>query len=277
MSTQSYHAGQEQSVRDRVVSAVYSTTEYNRFKFDPLNRPIDLDKAQRLYEAIERKNMLADNPILVQPDMTILDGQHRTKAAEALGVPVFYIFSGVATIDDVPGLNSERSSWTMRDHLRHWCAVGNENYLLLRDFVDKYSFLPLSAAIGLCYYGDNDGLRNKFTNGRYECNDLDFATRAVGVLMDFRAIGCKHWKQNTFISAVSNLLSNELYDHKRMMQKLNAKPQLILTPATTIEDYFDIFSAAYNWKTRPDNIVILKRVNSRNPGYREDKKRRQPI
>lgn len=272
MSSTLYNASQDHGGKDKVSTAVYATQNYAQFKFDPTNRPVVTDKVQRLYDSIQAKNMLADNPILVGMDMTILDGQHRTKAAEALGVPIFYMFASDATMEDVPGLNNRRVPWTSVDYLAHWCAVGKQEYIKLRDFIDKYPFIPPTVAIDLCYYGTNLGLRDRFNRGEYECNDLDFAMKVVAMLQDFRSVGCKHWKQKIFIDAVSNLASNSIYDHKRMMQKLAAKPQLIHTVATTIDDYFAIFNEAYNWKARDVVKVELKRGNSNQRNYRKDKK-----
>ncbi len=278
VTSASYHATQDNHVptsvsvyRDRVATAVYVTTNYQQFKFDFTNRPVNEDKLARLYDAIAAKNLLADNPILVSLDFVILDGQHRIKVAEALGVPIYYQFASDTSIDDVPGLNSKRSSWKLTDYLHSWCARGNEDYLLLRDFIKRYDWMLTSMAVDLCYFGDKLGIRQDIAEGRYKCNNLDFATKVANALLDFRTTGFEYWRSRVFVYAVSNLIANAEYDHSRMMAKLRYNPQA-LRPAVTVDGYFDIFTNIYNYRTREDNRIVLRKLPTNSANYRADKK-----
>jgi hypothetical protein len=255
---------------DSSAKIVFSSIHYSTFVLDPKNRPVDQDKLMRLYDAIAAKNLLSDNPILIDRGRVVVDGQHRLKVAEALKVPIYYIIADTATIIDVPGLASRRSPWTMLDYLHHWCVEGLPDYLQLREFMNRNDFLPPVSTISLCYYGTNLNLRQKFNEGQYECNDEEFAQRVVGALLDFRDIGFKKWRDKIFIDTMSNLLSNADYDHKRMMSKLAFNPSA-MRPAVSMDDYIEIINAIYNYKVRSDNHLVLRRLSSGHKKYRIDR------
>lgn len=278
VTTTAYHVGQDRQYRttatqgrDGVATAIYSTTNYRQFLFDKTNRPIDQAKLVRLYDAVVAKNLLADNPILVALDFTVLDGQHRLKVAESLQVPIYYQFSSDTTMDDVATLNGRRTPWKLTDYLHFWCEREKEDYIVLRDFMRRYDWLIPHMALELCYYGDKIDLKANFAAGQYRCNNVDFATKVVHALLDFRATGFEYWKTRVFAYSVANLLANSDYDHSRMMAKLKYNPKA-LRPAVTMDDYYKVFDEIYNYKTREDNRIPLRRINSSSKNYRADKK-----
>lgn len=255
--------------RDAIATAIYSTRNYSQFSFDPANRPIDTVKLERLYDAIAAKNLLADNPILVSLDFIIIDGQHRFKVAEALDVPIYYQFASDTTLEDIPGLASNRAGWKPTDYLHAFCQRGFAEYIALRDFMRRYDWMLPSTAIELCYYGDKVALHKAFNEGEYKCNNLDFANKVAQVLLDFRAVGFSCWSHRTFAYAVSNLVANAEYDHARMMKKL-WRNSSALKPAVNSDDYFGMFNKIYNYG--PGKSVDLQRLNTADPRYRADKK-----
>ena len=68
--------------------------------FSPLNRPIDPRHLAEAGCSDQEKNLLRDNPIAVDHNGCVVDGQHRLKAAEQLGVPIYYQFTVDMTIED---------------------------------------------------------------------------------------------------------------------------------------------------------------------------------
>ncbi len=255
---------------DHVSTAVYVTSNYAQFKLDTRNRPINPAKLERLYDSINERNLLADNPILVTLGFSVLDGQHRLKAAESLGVPIYYQFASDTTIDDVPLLNNRRAGWRSADYLSAWCERGNEDYIRLRDFTKRYPWLPIKYAAELCSYGDKSTLTQDFVDGRYECNDVEFGDKVAQALLDFKAIGFSHWRSRIFIYAVRALVSNSDYDHSLMLKRLRTNSRK-LRPAVDTDAYFEMFDEIYNFKAR-GNAMELRKLHVNDPRYRADRK-----
>ncbi len=264
------------AVRDQIATAVYSTRNYGQFKFDTFNRPIDDGKLAKLTAAIAAHDLLADNPILVSLENVVLDGQHRLKAAEALGVAIYYYFASDATIADVPEMNGMRSAWKSQDYLDVWCKRGAPDYIALRDFHRRFSWMTFSMAQDLCHYGDLTNATKTFIAGNYQANDLDFAEKVAFAVLDFRAIGFEYYRTSLFISVVANLLGNASYDHKRMVHQLK-RQSAKLRPAVNRDDYMKIIDNIYNYNRRGTPYVELKWLNPNEAKYRPEMKAQRKV
>lgn len=265
MSHQLYQNGQEAVVATK-------TTDYQMFNFDPRNRPVDPDRVCELYDAISEKNLLHDYPIVVDGNMTILDGQHRVKAAEGLGVPVYYIVSQDATIEDIANVSHTVKRWNGMDYLHHWCAQGRPDYLRLKTYLQQYPFITLNLAMKLCHYGDYSSLYRTFVRGGYRCNDYDFGVKVANALLDFKAAGFKGYSHTSFVIAVANLMANVDYNHQIMVGKLDyLSTKLVKCPDT--DSYFALLNEIYNYRAR-ENRVELKRLSTASPKYRVDRRRK---
>ena len=66
------------------------TTDYKKFKIIQGNRALREFHVEYLKKSIMKDNLLYLNPILVNSDYYVFDGQHRLKVAEDLNLPIFY-------------------------------------------------------------------------------------------------------------------------------------------------------------------------------------------
>lgn len=267
MSTPLSHATQ-----DIAVLPVESTTEYAFFKLEKRNRPIDDDHLERLYDAVAAKNLLREFPIVVNQDGVVLDGQHRLKVAEALGVPIYYIVSDIAVLDDIPKTTAATKRWTISDWLHTWVVDGRQEYIKLAKYCRDYPFVPLNAAISMCHYGDRGGMHVSFKNGTYQCNDLEFGIEAAKAIKDFSPY-FKWYREVPFIFSVAMLLEHPFYDHERMMSKLPQTPHP-LTRRARMADYLEQFTQIYYWRTPLEGRKAFAPLPSASKSRREDRRNR---
>lgn len=252
-------------------NVILQTTNYNMFKFDPLNRVIRQDKLDRLYDAVTTKNLLHLFPIVVSREMVVIDGQHRLKVAESLNVPIYYIVSNQMRVEDAAFVNTNTNQWRKEDYLHHFCEMGLPEYLTLRQFWESHSWMTLSTAAGLCYTGDTSkegsNLARAFEKGEYAANNLEGAERICTMAMNFKS-WVSFWKDKPFLSALRNLDSNIDYDHARMMQKMQYQSSRLVRCATA-EDYIKVMNTIYNFKVPDDKKVLLTKIGSSSKKYRK--------
>lgn len=251
---------------------MHSTNNYGQFVIDATNRPIRQDHVERLYNAIERKNLLREFPILVTPAGVVLDGQHRLKAAEALGVSIYYIVSTEMMISDVPLANAATQHWASDDWLNYYVNQGFPEYIKLKKFCTENPWLRLSTARQLCTYGDRSTHGVDFKNGQYKCNDLDFAKVVVRSVSDIAAhatfpIG------SMFVFAVAAMLEHKDYNHSRMLSKLSNNPRA-LRRCVDIEQHLEMFTEIYNYHSRQNDRLRFERLDSNSSLRREDRRSR---
>ena len=252
------------------VVVAQSTMAYDKFHFSAKNRPIDQKHLVKLIAAIRRKNLLRDNPIKVDKDGVVIDGQHRLAAAKALGVPIYYQVTANMTIEDAAAINGPVKKWTKNDYMAVYCKEERPEYLKLKEFLQRHPELSLNLAIDLTYYGS--WFANIFEDGHYKCNDIDFAEEVTSALSDFAK--CVPYAYDApFVSAVKHLLEYAEYDHQRMVDKLTYTSSM-LRKCTNSLDYLKVFETIYNYRTTEKYRARFERLTSNSNRRRPDRIRR---
>lgn len=241
-------------------SKIESTTNYSRFKFMDGNRPVNSGRVRKLMKSIKRKNMLQQFPIVCMKNGTglyIMDGQHRYTAARELKLPIFFVEAKNVELADVAATNSAQKGWTPSDFLSSYAALGNPDYVTLRDFVAEHG-LPIttSASILSGVLGNevNNG-GNGFNAGHFKVNDLNFANRVASAITALTR-HFKYAKERGFVIAVARLLKLKQFSITRLISKLEHQSSKLVKCATWIQ-YVEILEEIYNWKSSADNIQAL--------------------
>jgi len=123
---------------------VRSTRSFDKFIPVESNRDITPAHSTKLAKSISRTGGNIQ-PIIVDRNLRVLDGQHRLDACRSLDIPVSYL----VTETNLPGvelmieLNINSRNWTLGDYLQHWIDVGgacSDNYSVIRHVADSYGF-----------------------------------------------------------------------------------------------------------------------------------------
>lgn len=115
--------------QDEVVGVVLQSKNYSQFNLNQLNRNIDESHVLRLQKALRKDPSLTFEPILVDKNMNIVDGQHRFLALSALNKPITYMIDNNISINDASELNSNQKNWSLFDYVQFFVNKGNQNYL----------------------------------------------------------------------------------------------------------------------------------------------------
>lgn len=128
---------------------IKSTKDYSLFKLRNDNREHGINKTHLDYliEKIKLRNLLDLNPIIVNEDFEVINGQHRLEAAKRLNLPIYYRVIEKCSAKDIIDLNFSKS-WTMSDYLHFYCENNYEEYIKLKEFIYK-SRLTLKVALNL--------------------------------------------------------------------------------------------------------------------------------
>lgn len=228
---------------------IKQTSNYNQFKLIEGNRNIDRGHLNRLITSITKRNLLAQNPIMVNEKMQVIDGQHRLKAAASLQVPIYYIVVNKLSLQDVQLLNHAMRAWKLEDFLKSFVTLELEEYKTFKDFIEKYD-LPVSVGTKLLApeLSSHAGLE-AFRSGNLEITNLAEAEKYGEWLTDIRKYAPGLYRATRFIEAVMMMFRLDNYDHERMKEKLimagEVKPQI------SRHDYLRELERIYNWKAMP--------------------------
>lgn len=238
-----------------------STTDYKLFKFLDMNRlgGVDEKHVDKLAERIKEKNLLPYNPILVTEDMEILQGQHRLKAAEKLGVPIYYQIAEGVAVKDMLTLNTSKP-WRKQDILNFYCKLHYPEYLKLNKFIKDHSIptgLAITLAIGLTEESNEAFHRGEFTfyDGLLSMDivevseNIEFIKGLIPGKNKTWLFAAKVWK------AMITLVRHPLYEKERFKQNcITLSSRIWAKPS--FEEYLNLFQYIYNYSKQ--NKISIK-------------------
>ena len=122
----------------KVVYNVYITKDYSIFKRLVGNRDIPESRISKIVESIQTIGWV-HNPIIVNENMEVIDGQGRLTALQRLKMPVEYIIAEGAGNKECIYMNMNMVNWALPDFIKSYAEQGNENYQRLLSLIENYA------------------------------------------------------------------------------------------------------------------------------------------
>lgn len=132
-----------------IAPTINKTNNYELFKFYKQNRAITNNK--NLFNSIKTNDLTAYNPIIVNEDFYIIDGQHRFDVCRKLNKPIYYVIKSNEYDDNelMDSLNKSQKSWRFEDRI-HLRAVNTGG--VWQDFIDFRDMNKLSTSNALIIF-----------------------------------------------------------------------------------------------------------------------------
>lgn len=236
-----------------------STTDYTIFRRLKSNRKVDKAHVRKLVLAIRKKNLLHLNPILVNSDMDIIDGQHRLAAAKELKVPIFFRMDQYVNEEDISGMNSVKKNWTLSDYLNFYTQKEVRGFRDFSDLCKAYTQYTPSMMLSICSKEPGKHT-SEIQQGFIDLLSSDECVRRIQMLTDFIPYS-KFAQSSRFVEAFLYILytAGDDYNHIRMMAKAESAPFLFV-PCANKRGYIKMLESIYNRGVREQNIqIFLKR------------------
>lgn len=233
---------------------IQSTTNYAMFKFTNKNREKGIDPAhvRKLVNSIKAKNMLEMKPIIVNENMEIVEGQHRTMAAKELGVPIYYTVVKSLSTKEMIGLNTQKS-WRTGDVVNAYVREGRPEYIKLQEFCKKAG---VAVTVGITLVsGRFKDVFEKIREGDYVfAPEADTATKIEEchqVIDIIKAnIGTQHFMQTTkFWKALVAVVKDPYYVHAKMIHNIRSLISRIGIRAS-YKEYLNMFCNVHNYRNQ---------------------------
>ncbi len=229
-------------------NVIRTTTDYSIFKSLEGNRPVNLLHAKRIENSMREKCVFT--VIIVNENYEIVDGQHRFNALKNLGLPVNYVVQSGYGIEDVQKLNQNSKTWKSKDFIEGYCLVGNINYMILKDFVNKYGF-GIAESITMLQSKpantDNNKTRDLY-NGKFQVTSYD---EAIDLAEKITKISSYYsgYKRRSFVYAMISLLRSGVFNIDEFIDKLKLQ-RTALVDCPTAKIYIELIEKIYNYKRR---------------------------
>lgn len=128
---------------DKIIIKEYrETTNYAKFKND-YNRKLSQHHILKLRREIQADGYDDIQPVIVDKDFNIIDGQHRVLACKALGVPFVYVIVPDERLDKMYKLNVNHKAWKSADWVSFYAKkLAIPDYIRLAKLMEDTKFGP---------------------------------------------------------------------------------------------------------------------------------------
>jgi len=239
---------------------IQSTTDYDIFKITH-NRPVLESRVESLGQSIEEKNLLREFPIVVNSKYEVKDGQHRLGAAKKLGVPIYFIVSDNIDVIDIAKVNKNVKHWNIADYMAYHASLGNESCKWVLGKSIEWNLTP---EVVCRILGTNGNAYKKaIVEGKFELS-VQHMHRAIALykmLLDFKEVFPRGWKQRNFIIAVRCMRRTKQYDHNIMLKRFDLLSRSFRKQPDTIS-YIEMLEEIYNHHLRGAKIRFERPTNN---------------
>lgn len=233
---------------------IKSTNDYSIFKILDCNRDIKISHVATLMQSISICNMLKMNPILVNNDMHLIDGQHRLEAAKKLQIEVWYKVEEDLNEKSVVLLQNQRK-WSLQDFIKYYVKTGKQEYLKLTDFLKKNE-LPLVLFLTSIYAVGRRTENVKhggYKHNEEKCNIFLETHKKILHIKKFiceRRPSIKNITESiSFYRALEKFLSRTDIVYDILLEKIENKIEFIGMRSKK-EGYYMMLLEMYNFKNR---------------------------
>lgn len=241
------------------MAKIQKTSDYHRFDSLVANRALNPVHVLSIVNSLQVKNLLHLNPIIINGDWKVIDGQHRLEAAKRLGLPVYYIQDRDIDISDVRLLNTNVKGWGMADYLYTYIAEGREDYIYVDNFYKKHN-VSLSTAMAICslkpsiaHFGAPYKI---FKNGEFEVTDKELAEDFVRFYKEASKYTVENtWRDRDFVGTLWRVYRMEEINPEDFLQQLARYGKPIYRSAG-IKEYSRQFEDIINYGVKGSNLRL---------------------
>ncbi len=259
------YVGKESS---QEVNKIYKTNDLSIFKQIQGNRPPNPRHVSRLASSYKSNGVL-QNPIIVNSNMEVIDGQHRLLAAKEAGTHIYYSIVDGYNLKAVQVLNLNQKNWSKRDYMDGYADMGIMPYVKLREFVKANREFNITDCIGLCQNnrsasssiasnkyrkGKTYNTRESFEEGTWKGRDFKLAQEYADKIKMVKPY-YDGYRKSMFVSTMIGMLQNKNFNFLEFLNKIKLYPGKLYDCAK-VEQYKLLIEDIYNYRRR--NKVSLR-------------------
>lgn len=239
-------------------STLKQTRDYDSFSFMANNRETNLGHVEALKRAFdEYGNLTKVQPVLVNENLEIIDGQHRFLACKELGEPIFYNIVPGLGIQEARKMNILHRGWSADDYARSYAESGNQHYQRYVELKEEFGFSHSVMLLAVYTGREHKGIYAIFREGDMNIAHLPSVMERLELLSEVRNIvGNRLGGEKVFCQAVLRVSQAAGFSRDRLLKKLIERRDF-LRRYTSIEDALRQLEEVFNFNYGEANRVRL--------------------
>lgn len=183
------------------------TRDYSVFKYHTGNRPVNKPAVRKLEESIRLHGQIS--PIVVSPDMFVIDGQHRLEALRQLRLPVWYVVNYNYRDTQLVESNVTQRGWRLPDFIRFRASKGDWNCEQLAETIARLKHISPAAVTMMYSKTSQRGIDHiRYGHFYFEQEKGDQYLKYLNRLVESKFISERNVYSFTFITSLVTVVHN---------------------------------------------------------------------
>lgn len=243
------------TINDLPSNVVQVTRNYDQFGFFDANRVTYRGHIESIKRAFETMgNFTEKQPILVNENYKIIDGQHRFVACKEMGLPIYFTMQQGLGVADARAMNILHRSWQLVDYARSYAESGDTSYQKFLQLSEDYEF-SYSVLMAYAVGGEKRGAFSGFRKGEFVFTDVPAARARLDKLAEAVEITNNHDKN--FAYAYLKVMEVPGFDQRRMLRKLSQVGDTLIRRFGNPTEYQRALEEVYNYSMSEGNRLRL--------------------
>lgn len=244
-----------------VINRVMRTRNYEQFKTLLGNR-LDAEVRGKTIARSIQENGYIFNPIVVNENYEVIDGQGRLCALKSLNLPVDYIVVSGLKVKDCITLNIYQKSWNLIDYIKSYAEMGNSSYMRLSNLISKYKAIPYTTVIFSVTETLGGSSKNAdIKSGLLELDEETYskAQSRLNYVMNFidTMNATNKGNKNYIMRAIIFAYDQPEIDNERLLETFKRLYNTKVAAAfVDIDGALKSLSACYNFKSRGERVSL---------------------
>lgn len=244
------------------VTTVFYENDYSKFIYMKENRPIKEPRIDRLVGLLNQPRGQL-NPVIINENWEIIEGQHRVKACQRLGVPVMCVMSRGAKIDDCIVMNNTGDKWSFDDYLHSHSQPTRPNhqeYVKIKKFLEEYQ-LNTTLVTWLLSGNSVDYGKSAFKQGTFKVKSLTYAEQQGAYFNVIKSFNTKVANQVRFGLAFVKIQKLPKFSMKTCLTQLEKyHGKFFKQSGGNKDEFIELLIKCYNYRLRPKSKHLSNKV-----------------
>lgn len=237
---------------------VYYTKDLSMFKGLDHNRVKNTSRIKEIAKSMVDEGLMKI-PIIVNRKKEIIDGQHRYEAAKIAGKGIYYIQASTYGEDEMMIINRTVKSWNKADYLSHFVSKGNDDYIKLQNFSEKYKQFGLTDSM---MFLTNQGFapkKNVFNEGLFKVKSVKKAEQWADFIVSLNKYFPEGYSRTVFVRTMISILNKYegIFNMEEFSKKADIRPDMFHI-CGDVGGYQRMIEDIYNYKRRVDQKIFIR-------------------
>lgn len=214
----------------KITGLIFESKNYETINKLKGNRKIDKNNLKKIVKSIEKNGYKKSQPVTINKEQRIIDGQHRKVSCEQLDIAVPFVIETEYedSLKLTQDLNSNQKNWKLSDYIESYVDRNFEDYIRFNKFMQEEG-ISESILIWFLYHSRNGHVQDKIKNGELICTDLQLAQiretlkdiREVREAIPNKSPQYKNFMKDKVLMPLITIMGDRNYSQSRMIAKIS--------------------------------------------------------